>query len=76
MSPALKNLEKKVLSLPLPERMALIGVIYESVDSESVKTSKKWIKEVDARIESYESGDISSISVDESMKRLWSKLEK
>ncbi len=56
--------------------MALIGVIYESVDSESVKTSKKWIKEVDARIESYESGDISSISVDESMKRLWSKLEK
>lgn len=56
--------------------MTLIDAIYQSVDSESLQMSEKWIEEVDSRIEAYEKGEIPTISVEESMEKLWAKLGK
>lgn len=62
----LKEIERKALTLPVPEREVLIkNLVYSLQDSPLSEIDEAWIQEAERRYENYKSGKTKGISGDQ-----------
>ncbi len=69
MSTAINSVVDQALELTASERSDVIEKLLASLDMPDVSIDAVWGKEVDARVEAYEKGDIEAVPVHEVFKK-------
>jgi putative addiction module component (TIGR02574 family) len=74
MSASLRDIESKVLELPLMERASLAERLLSSLDSgEQHRLDEKWAEEAESRIRAYEAGEMTASDASEVSARIEKK---
>jgi putative addiction module component (TIGR02574 family) len=60
-----KKILENVLGLPAKQRAVIADQILTSLDQPDANIDKQWRKEIESRIEAYESGNLKKVSLDE-----------
>lgn len=65
MANTAESIVKQALKLKASERASVVEQILMSLDAPSPEIDAAWAREVDARVEAYDRGDIDAISAQE-----------
>jgi putative addiction module component (TIGR02574 family) len=65
MTNSAKNVISQALELKASERSVIAEALLASLDSPDHRIDEIWSKEIDARIEAYDRGDIDSIAAED-----------
>lgn len=77
MTPATNELEEKLLSLPLEERIYLIEKLLKSLNSPNrEEVDKAWAEEAERRLDELESGKVQGIPAEQVFSEIRKRLKK
>lgn len=64
-----KKLFKEAMAMPPSERFQFVDMLLKSLDQPDEEIDSLWRKESESRIDAYDAGHISSITVEEAFKK-------